>query len=233
MNLLQLVNRFMFESNISGSITSVTGLPRQTAQAVFKVQEGWLDIQNAREEWDFLWSEFSFNTQVGIKLYNEFPADYKNQSRRNYIDLTDPDGVVTSAAFVDYDQWVEPRSVVQNGRPTVYTIKPDDQIEFRSGTDKVYTITGEYYRQPVELVANTDTPNIDLSLHRIIIYQALITNSEFYTLLQDYSLYDKRYKDMRKRLVNRYTARTRLGGNLNEAVGNNTYSRRYNGPWRW
>jgi hypothetical protein len=61
----------------------------------------------------------------------------------------------------------------QRSRPVVYSIDPQKNLWFGIVPDIAYTIVYEYYRTPITLVNDNDTPAMPDRFHNLIAYKAL------------------------------------------------------------
>jgi hypothetical protein len=183
MNLLQLVQRLQSECSVSGnplaSIASATG---ETIRLVNWTRSAWLDIQSMEEQWEFMRQPFSF--PLVAQKYSYTPGDanimqfasWKQDSLRIYQGTTDARGE-TALGAMRYDDW---RDLYQFGanrtnysRPVAFAVSPEKNLVFGATPDAIYTVNGEYYTQPVDLVADLDVPNIPTQYHMLIVYRAM------------------------------------------------------------
>jgi hypothetical protein len=187
MNFLQLVNRARVEcgtSNASVPLSTVQGLTGESARIASWINSAWVDVQTAKEDWQWMREPVQLNLITQQQIYT--PADagvgstfgnWKRDSFRcssvgqNYAD----------EQLMNYMDWTTFRNLYQYGnmrqtfaRPVVVTITPDKALGFGSIPDQPYVITGEYYRAPVELSADTDTPDIPERFHLMLVYRAMM-----------------------------------------------------------
>ena len=167
------------EAGVSGdgpvSTVSQTG---EMAELVTWIQAAYQDIQNLRPNWRFMQGEFSFSMIAEIKVYTPISAGIDDLA----IWLTDDIRVYSDAGDEDaitYEPWADFRAVrdigtIPAGRPTHFSIKPDNSIVFWPTPDDAYTCRGEYIVTPDELDGNTDTPIIPAQYHMLIVWRALV-----------------------------------------------------------
>lgn len=184
MNYLELSQRLVQETGLAlsgpAAVTSQTGMNKKV---VDWVSRAWLEIQN-EHDWDFLWQTTSFTTTVGKTVYD--PVDdlslspvlgkYIADSFRIY---TTSSGIADQGRleYIPWDDWSggdQGIGSVSSGKPSQVTIRPDNSFVFDASPDVSYTITFDYYRQPVTLSANTDTPAMPSHFHDLIVYKALL-----------------------------------------------------------
>lgn len=162
--------------------TSVVSQTGEMLRVVNWVSKSWLDIQNLHKSWSFLIKDFSFTTTAS-------KGDY-SLSDMSLTDLRviDKDSLrceVTASGFQNR-QFMEPwdwdafRNLYRfnnlvEGRPIRFAVDPKDKTMCLAMIpDSIgYTITGRYYKRPVVLSADSDTPEIPSEYHMLIVYWAL------------------------------------------------------------
>lgn len=188
MNFLQLINRARVECGVSGASTPLTtaqGLTGESARISSWVNSAWVDVQTAKEDWQWMRDSVQFNTVTQQAAYTAAQAgvgstfgNWKRDSFRcssvgqNYAD----------EQLLNYMDYTTYRNLYQYGnmratyaRPVVVSITPDKDLAFGSTPDQAYVITGEYYRSPTEMSADTDTPDIPSRFHMMIVYRAMMS----------------------------------------------------------
>ena len=78
-----------------------------------------------------------------------------------------------------YNDFADNYRVIQNGDPSVYSIKPDGTLCFSSKPTENKTVSYESYATPVALVNNTDVPAMPERYHILIVYEALRCYAQF------------------------------------------------------
>ncbi len=195
MNYLALVNRARQEAGASGAAyTSLTGLSAEGQRFKDWINQAFTDIQDHKPDWQWMRKSFQFNTVAGTSNYTPTAAgvtDLKDWKRDSFRCST------ASASFADEqvlpfmayetfrDVWQFGNMRTSQARPACFTVNPNKSLTFGAIPDNVYTIVGEYYRLPVNLVNDTDDPSasgFDLPSH----YHMLIV----FKALQSYALYE-------------------------------------------
>jgi len=81
-------------------------------------------------------------------------------------------------SYCEYDRW---RNAYEYGalrqvatRPIEITITPQLNLAFGPIAASGYTVVGDYYKVPTELVSNTDTPELPSQFHLAIVYKAML-----------------------------------------------------------
>lgn len=184
MNNLALCVRAHAEAGMSGAgPTTVVGQTDQLGRLVGWVQQAWQDIQIMRPSWNFMNSDFTFDTNIGTRDY--LAADYSITDMKLWdfnsfliyekaLTETDQNGLL----YYPYAQWRAAFRVQMNvradGRPQNFTITPQNEVRFEPAPDKVYSIDGEYKRSTQTFTADTDVPtNFPDDFHIMIVWQAL------------------------------------------------------------
>ena len=89
MNYLQLVNRARTECGVSGNnLTTTVGQTGENSRFTNWINTAYVDIQTAREDWDFLRGTFQFNTVAQQQNYSSTDAgiasDFGNWKRDSF-----------------------------------------------------------------------------------------------------------------------------------------------------
>lgn len=207
MNFLQLCARTRREARISGSgPASVLGQTGEMQMIVEWVQSAYEDVQNMSPLWEFLRDDFSFNTIASTATYTLSAtgltelqrwrtADYESISC--YLAATG----IAGQQVIDNISWEEMRgerlfgsSATQTGRPVEYAIKPDKSMVLWPIPDAVYTVVGEYYKRPQQLVNNTDEPLFPAAYHMILVWLAMRYSAAYQAAPEKYLHADNEYK---------------------------------------
>lgn len=180
MNYLALCQEIVSELGLSGG----TGPSSVTSNSVLElrnvtrwIRDSALYIDNLWLDWKYLWCRYAESAVVGattlpapsggisVRLWdlNKFRfrtaggqwQDMTYYTRQQMQDQFDPDNAVP-------------------GAPYVFTINPDNSIALAAPLDAAYDFKGEFWRRPVTLAANNDTPLIPAEFHRIIVARAAV-----------------------------------------------------------
>lgn len=227
MNFLKLCTRTRREARISGSgPVSVLAQTGEMQMVVEWVQAAYEDVQNMSPLWEFLRSDFSFNTIASAPTYTLSAtgltglqswrtADYESISC--YLAAT---GIAGQQAL-EKISWEDMRgsrffgsSSTQSGRPTEYAIKPDKSIVFWPVPDAVYTVVGEYYKKPQTLANNTDEPIFPEAYHMVLVWLAMRYSGAYQAAPDKYSQGDNEYKRLLYALRRDQLPKVQTGGPL-------------------
>jgi len=152
-NYLQLINRARVECGVAGAstaLTSVTGLTGESARMASWVNSAWVDVQTAKEDWQWMRNPVEFNTVTHQQIYTPTEAgvgstfgNWKRDSWRiSSVDQNYKDEQLTN--YMDYTTF---RNLYMYGnmrttyaRPVVVTIDPDKNLGFGSIPDRAYVV---------------------------------------------------------------------------------------------
>ena len=227
MNFLELVQRLHSDVGETGTapstVISQTGM---AARLVNWTKKAYEDVQEEYETWLFRREDFDFPTIAGTSVYT--PAAVSIDDLANW--LYDPDennlsGITCYSSVTDeqhlvYIPWDDFKRVYAFGsnrsmsdRPTVFTVKPDMSLQFWGNPNAVYTITGEYIKQPVAFADNADTP-VFTHHHMIIVFKAMMYYGHYQGAPEIYAFGQDEYKKALSKLELNQLPRMTFGAPL-------------------
>lgn len=178
MNYLQLCQRVKLDSGQAGTISTVTPTTSNgdDLNIIRWVKDAWLEIQGL-QNWPFLRSRASFPTVIGQREYTL--ANMGITTLKWYDQAYGSLTVGSSKYPFQWMDWATFRDMLdyfptQTGLPQFATVTGNRSLKFDFIPDQVATVEFDYYTQPVELTANTDTPAIDSDDQMVIVYRALM-----------------------------------------------------------
>lgn len=215
MNYLQLVNRARVECGVSGAsnaLTTVQNATGESARMANWINSAWVDIQTAKEDWQWLRTSIEFNTVTQQQFYTPAQAgvsstfanwkrdswrassvgqSYKDEQLLNYMDYT---------TFRNLYIYGNMRTTY--ARPVVVTIDPDKSLGFGSIPDQPYVIVGEYYVKPVEFSADADEPSVyfPTRFQMMIVYRAMMFYGGYESAPEVYQRGEFEFKRLMNRL---------------------------------
>ena len=226
MTFLELCKRVRQECGVAGDgpITTVNQT-REMKRIVDWTSQAWVDIQNARADWEFMRSSVTFNTMAGQQIYApgvDIPiTDFKkwrNESFRQYLQSA---GVATEIILGQYLSFSEFRDFYMlgsrrlvTGRPLYITITPDRHLAFGFTPNDTYVTTGEYYRKAQVLAADTDVPQMPEDYHMLIVYGAMKKYGMFEVANEQTAAASDGYTTLYNRLETEYAPAMEWGGSL-------------------
>jgi len=216
MDYLELCQRVAREAGLAGSgpedLSAVSG---DEARIKAWVNDAWVDIQSHSPYWDFLWSEFRFQTQDGYRDYDPAQTSANVWERDSFLMYKTADGE-SQENFLNYVPYADWRSNFERGEPETkppshFTILPNNRIRLDTFPDDTYTITGTYWKKPVPLVENTDTPVVASNHHLAIVYRALLYYATYEEAADVLSLATNLYNTYFTRLCNQELPSAAIG----------------------
>ena len=215
MNYLQLVNRLRVECGVSGAnvpLTTVVALTGESYRMANWINSAWVDVQTAKEDWQWMRNPVQFNTVTQQQIYTPTEAgvgttfgNWKRDSWRassvgqNYAD----------EQLMNYMDYTTFRNLYMYGnmrttyaRPVVITIDPDKSLGFGSIPDQPYVIVGEYYVQPTEFALATDAPPTVFPdrFQMMIVYRAMMFYGGYESAPEVYQRGEFEFKRLMNRL---------------------------------
>jgi hypothetical protein len=212
---LELVNRARVECGVSGpALTSLQGVTAggESARMAAWVNSAWVDIQTAKEDWQWMRESFQFNTTAQQQEYTPAQAgvgsDFGNWKRdsfrcssvgQNYAD----------EQLLNYMEYTTFRNLYIYGsmrttyaRPVVVSIAPgaDKNLAFGAVPDQAYVIAAEYYKRPYDLVADLDEPNIPARFQMAIVYRAMMSYAGYEAAPEVFQRGENEFKRLMNRL---------------------------------
>lgn len=195
MDFLTLSQRTQLECAITGTLSSVTTTTSQLARIVQWVNAAWVEIQTRHDDWDWLRSSRLLGQGVGFATVagqSSYPLgtgagtvgveadDFGTWDRETFRVNTTSVGYQdeTFLDWIPYDSWRDAymfgamRSV--QTRPVAIAIGPGQSLCLGPPPNALYTVTGDYFRAPSEMVEDTDVPTgLPQQFHMLIVYLAM------------------------------------------------------------
>lgn len=223
MTFLELVQSLRQEAGIPGtgpdSVIDQTG---QLKKLVDWTARSWLDIQGMNESWKFLRASFSVAAAASTASITPAAAGitdfdkWHTKTLRSYqtsVGIADEQWIFEW----DYDVFRDTYLFGQqtSGRPVSFAVRDNDfALLLGPVPDVGYTITGEYQRKGVTLVADTDTPEIDSNLHMVIVWHALKKYARFEAAAESLLQANSEYADLMAKMERKYLPAIGLGDPL-------------------
>jgi hypothetical protein len=192
-NYLQLVNLARSEAGVAGGdlATLQSALSAESTRFKNWVANEWIRIQSEHPDWEFLRFSGEFNTTANQANYTPQQAKATSDgtiSGTPILGNWKRDSFRVSTAGQNYNDemllgfmpWWQYRNLYQYGnmrsarsRPVVFSIDPQKNLYFGIVPDGAYTIVYEFYRTPITLSADADTPAMPARFHELIAFRAL------------------------------------------------------------
>lgn len=179
MNFLQIANACALNCGIAGTFTTIANQVGSLGRIVAWINDAWTDIQMDHDDWDWmrasqiLGSGISFQTIAGQASYplgtgagtvGVLPDNFTKWVQGEFFNYTTSVGPINEIPMTDrdFDYW---RNVYAYGanrnirtRPFVVAVGPDKSLCLGPYPNDQYTVTGDYYVGPTQMVADTDVP---------------------------------------------------------------------------
>lgn len=192
------------EAGIAGSgPTTAVDQSGELGRVVNWIKRAYEDIQEIDPEIYFLRKDFSGLTVVANNTYDFSIPDlnlWKKDSVRCWQSTN------ATERYLIYRDWTEFRDLRvygsvrdQTGLPLEFSIKPDNTLIVWPIPDQQYTIVGEYFRTPHEMLVDVDVPIFNRH-QMIIVFDGLMRYAAFNSEPALYAYAQKEYSKLRGRL---------------------------------
>jgi len=214
MNFLQLVQRLHTETGRQGDAPdAVTGQTGMNARLVNWILQADQEVQTLHESWLFRVGEFSKPTVASTQNYA--PADWSITDLAAWKfdpDINNLSGIRIYSSESDetdlvYLPWDDFRATykfgssrTQTGRPSIFSIKPDNSIDLWQIPNAVFTVNGEYIKQAVAMTGDTDEPPYPSDYHMIVVAKAMMFYGAYEGADEIYSDGEGKYNTLLSRL---------------------------------
>lgn len=138
-------------------------------------------IQMQRPNWNWLRTEFEFNTTANKADYT--PLEAGIATRFSQWDVDTINSYRTSVGISNEFELGELlyrkyRSLYLTGpqpagTPICFSIAPDQKLYLGPKPDGEFTVSGQYWKTPQQLAVDADTPEMPAQFHELIVWQAL------------------------------------------------------------
>lgn len=201
MNYLQLAQAVRSRVGLHGTgPSSISGANEAEQLILDAVRDAWIDIQNMRKDWKWMRAQAILQTTAGTTDYSVatiLPSSYTRFShwRKDTFYMKKDGSNYSPLTFVEYDNYVYhfQNNTAQNV-PEYYTIKEADNSLIIQLPDDTYVFKIDYQKSAQELTTETDTPELPLQFHNVVMYQgiekysaAIASPEVFQKYAQDYA----------------------------------------------
>lgn len=186
---LELCRELVAEIGIANGSgpNSVVNQNGELRNVVRWIRDSTLWIDNLWKDWKYLWVEYAgvLGTHTADPALNRF-APAPNTPPGVLVRRWDKtsfwiDKQSASAQPLEFVPWEKfrvlydvARNVTKTGKPRVITVRPDNTLQTYPIANTTYTLTGEFWRRPVRLALDNDTPLMPAEYHRLIVCRAAI-----------------------------------------------------------
>lgn len=185
MNYLQLAQRLHRESGRSGNgPTTAGGATKDHARLFDWLADAWRDLQSRPIDWRWMREGLDGPTALAQLAYTGADLGVSDFGRWRMVsdDYTVKAYLAAEPTQVWRLYWLEMDEFKRRfedqdpaaGRPQFWSIGDDDQLMIGPQSDVVYRLKAEYHREPTELAADGDEPELPARHHMILVWAALI-----------------------------------------------------------
>jgi hypothetical protein len=213
---LDLVRRFAQEvgavKDPVATIPTIQNVTGEVKRFADWIATAWRDIQNIHTDWRFLRRQTTFVTVDGQATYTPLQTGITEGTfgawdRYTFKSFLTTAGNTTEIemGWLDYDEW---KATYQFGamrvaktQPIYVTETPESNLGLGPVPLVGYTVTGDYYLAPVDLLADSDTPTLPSKHNKmLIIYRAMEDHGYFEAASDTLGRGQSRYQAMLGRL---------------------------------
>lgn len=224
MTYLELCRRMMLECAIAGTMTTVVGQTGEYLLVTTYINQGWQDLQNERQNWDWMRSSQLLGGGVSFETVSgqaEYPLgtgpgtvgvaadDFASWVKRSFRDQTTTTGV-SDQIFLDwisYDAWRNSYAFgaeqTVTTRPVAIAVGPNNSICVGPYPTGAYTLTGDYIRAPAVMALDADTPtDLPLQFQIAIVWRAMWYYGMYDNAPEVVARADRSYRQTVRQLAN-------------------------------
>ncbi len=184
MNRLQLAQQLRRDCGISGSETTTVDASGEWSDVVNWIDRAWEDIQLDRPNWLWMRTTASFSTVAEQAEYPYASAplsltDFARWVPRSFrIYKTSIGNEMILDEWESYERFRDTYLIgsqrTSYGYPSSIVVSPTKSLILALPPDDTsYTISGDYYKVPTMLSADTDEPDMPPRFHMLIVYRAM------------------------------------------------------------
>jgi hypothetical protein len=191
LNFLQIVNRLKVESGRSGGpIGSVATVGADDARLVAWAADFWRELQTSRD-WRWMRATGAALPVLDGQVIYDPDADWALtdfgrwvRPSGDYQPTVTPDGNpghVSALSWLDYERFRQRFIILphQPGAPQFWTEGLDGSFMVGPTPTGDWVLTADYWREPTELVADADEPDMPAKFHMLIVWGALMQVAGF------------------------------------------------------
>lgn len=200
MNFIQLARETRKRSGLQGTGPASVSTTGYEAAIVTAVQDAWTDIQIERKDWKWMRSNVTFSISQGTENTQTYSTtdilgpDGRLNSWRVDTCYVDDGGQWKNLRYVGYDKFIkDTQNVDQPGLPDKFTIEPQSQALIFPNPDNSYFVKIDYQKSEQELESDSDTPELPVEFHKLIMYGAVMNYAEELGRQGKFSYYSVKY----------------------------------------
>lgn len=216
MTFLELCQRVAREAGLATQHTAVTGNDGDLERIADWVAEAWTEIQSHNDRWDFLWCEFDFLTVATYRDYDPSSTTANVWEYDTFKAYATADGEAYEypLIYVPFSDWKAQNyelGEIDTAKPTHFTKLPNNRIRLNTYPDEEYKVQGSYYKSPIVLAADADTPAVGSQHHMAIAWLALKKYGVYEEAADVVTLAEREYDKMFTHLVQQELPQVTVG----------------------
>jgi hypothetical protein len=183
MNFLALAQAYYRESGESfDAPASAAGASGYDGLMAGHINQAWLDIQHEARCWNWQWEPFTLDLTTVDRDYDLTDSNGATVHGLRLVrsSLTIAPSSDTTAkqdlpllAYQKFRAREKVRRTPAAGRPNYAAVLPSGKLRIERLCDVTHRIEGELFRNPWEMTANNDEPDMPADYHWLIVYRAL------------------------------------------------------------
>lgn len=184
MTFLELVQRLHSESlRSTAAPTALSGATDRNTRLFNRVADAWRDLQQERD-WKWMRTTTDVALTVGQQTYSDSDLALTRFGRWRREDQTYSPGLYTSGSpntlwplyYENLDtfrqNWIY--RTMGNSTPIAWTIDETERFLVGPAPAVAYMLRAEFWKDPVELAADADEPDMPSKHHMVLVWRALI-----------------------------------------------------------
>lgn len=183
---LELVQKYQRDTGVTGSpVSSVVSQTGFNLKLVSWIADADQEIQRMNQDWNFLRTDFNFNTQPDKDTYSlaEMGIANFNAWKRDSFTLGKGTASYSTLYELDYKEWFHGSArlgVKVSQRPSEIVYDHDHSVVLIDQPNDIYQVDGVYFKAPTRMTANGDTSDIPVQFENLILKVAEKYQARYY-----------------------------------------------------
>lgn len=200
---LELAIKLRKECGVTGTDATTVNATGEWGRLCGWIVDSWIEIQDDQTGWEWMRKTVTFNTVSQQGEYTPVQAgvtdlgSWKEKSFRAYP-VSAGVGAEQVIKYKPYsafrDQYLLSSMRTTYSRPIEITVSPSKSLILGFAPNEVYVVSGEYYKAPVTMTLDADTPDMPAKFHLAIVHRAKMKYGIFESASE---VYDAGKEDLR------------------------------------
>ena len=166
---LELAKQLRQETGTSGiGPTTVVDQVGTLKKLVDNLAEAEYIIATLWSDWNFLWKQWT--PSASTNTVHDTPSDIGRYDKESFYFTVGTDE--QALTYIPYKEWRKSYRDSEDGTPDMYTIRPDMKVVIEPPPESSGSLTADYWKSPVKMEEDADTPSIPERYERVILEQA-------------------------------------------------------------